>query len=189
MAPAAGQSGGFSETGRETVWRGRRLAMARGSFRSPDGEDFQREFLVHPGAVGIIAVDDDGAVSLVRQFRAPMGTTVLEMPAGTCDVDGEPPIETARRELAEEAGLAAAQWEELAPLPVSPGVTNQVTRVYLATGLSSCDAAREGPEERALVVERVPLDQVLDRAAAGERIDAPTLAGVALAIRRLSRTG
>jgi 8-oxo-dGTP pyrophosphatase MutT (NUDIX family) len=187
MPSATGEPAGFSATGSEIVWRGRRLAMARSSFRSPDGEAFEREFLVHPGAVGIIAVDGDGAVCLVRQFRGPMGTTVLEMPAGTCDVDGEPPIETARRELAEEAGLRAAAWEELAPLPVSPGVTNQVTRVYLATELSPCDPAREGPEERAMSVERVPLDEVLDRAAAGERIDAPTLAGVALALRTLSK--
>jgi 8-oxo-dGDP phosphatase len=179
---------GFSALGTEMLWRGRRLAMARARFRSPDGETFEREYAVHPGAVGVIAVDGSGMVVLVRQFRGPMGTTVLEMPAGTCDVEGEDPLDTARRELAEEAGVRAAAWEELAPLPVSPGVTNQVTRVYLATGLSACEPAREGPEERSLTVERVPLDRVLELAAAGERIDAPTLAGVALAMRRLGGT-
>jgi 8-oxo-dGDP phosphatase len=185
MSRASDPGAGFERMSSETLWRGRRLAVDRATFSSPDGESFTREYLVHPGAVGVIAVDEEGAVFLVRQFRGPMGTTVLEMPAGTCDVAGEPPLATAQRELAEEAGLVATEWVELARLPVSPGVTNQVTRVYLATGLASCEPAREGPEERALVVERVPLGEVLGLAAAGVRIDAPTLAGVALALRRL----
>ena len=111
------------------------------------------------------------------------------MPAGTCDVEGEDPLETAKRELAEEAGLRGSSWQELAALPVSPGVTDQVTRIYLATGLSSCEPAREGPEERSLTLERVRLEEVLPLAAAGERIDAPTLAGVALASLRLQEDG
>jgi ADP-ribose pyrophosphatase len=155
--------------------------MERGRFRGPDGDEFDREYMVHPGAVGVIAVDDHGDVTLVRQFRAAMGRTVLEMPAGTCDVDGEPPEDTARRELAEEVGLVASHLELLAPLPVSPGVSNQVTTVYLATGLTAGETDREGPEERAMTMERVPLDRVIEMAADGELIDAPTLAAVALA--------
>jgi ADP-ribose pyrophosphatase len=141
--------------------------------------------MVHPGAVGVIAVDEVGVVTLVRQYRGPMGQTVLEMPAGTCDVDGEPAETTARRELAEEVGLVADRLELLAPLPVSPGVSNQVTTVYLATGLSHCDTDREGPEERAMTIEHVAVDEVIEMAARGELIDAPTLAAVALARRVL----
>jgi ADP-ribose pyrophosphatase len=165
------------------------VAVETRRFRDPDGDEFERDFLLHPGAVGIIALHDDGTVTLVRQFRGAMGRTVLEMPAGTCDVDGEPAIDTARRELAEEAGLVASRLDLLAPLPVSPGVSNQVTTVFLATGLTTCDTEREGPEERAMTVERVPLDKVVAMAAAGELIDAPTLAAVALALCAVAARG
>lgn len=176
----------FETLGKEIVWRGSRVAMERATFRGPGGDEFQREYTVHPGAVGVVALHDDGTVTLVRQFRGPMGRGILEMPAGTCDVDGEDPEATARRELAEEVGLEAAHWEFLAPLPVSPGVTNQVTRAYLATGLTEVPTDRDGPEERAMVVERVRLDEVVALAARGELIDAPTLAAVALAERALA---
>jgi ADP-ribose pyrophosphatase len=184
-SPTARQAGFVALDG-EIVWRGRRVSMQRRRFRDPDGAEFDREYMVHPGAVGVIAVDDDRFVTLVRQFRGPMGTTVLEMPAGTCDVDGEGAEQTARRELAEEVGLVASRLELLAPLPVSPGVSDQVTTVFLATGLTECDTDREGPEERAMTVERVALDAVIEMAAEGELIDAPTLAAVALARRALA---
>jgi 8-oxo-dGDP phosphatase len=180
------ETAGFVALEGEIIWQGRRVAMERRRFRSPDGEEFDREFMRHPGAVGVIAVDTDGMVVLVRQFRGPMGRTVLEMPAGTCDVEGESEEETARRELAEEVGLRADRWESLAPLPVSPGVSDQITSVFLATALQACDTDRAGPEERAMTIERVPLDQVVKMAADGELIDAPTLAAVALALRSLA---
>ena len=180
---------GFVALGGRVVWRGPRVAVETRRFSDPSGVEFERDVLVHPGAVGVIAVDEEGIVTLVRQFRGAMGRTVLEMPAGTCDVDGEPLEETARRELAEEAGLVATHIERLAPLPVSPGVSNQITTVFLATGLTPCDTEREGPEERAMTVERVPLDRVLDLAAQGELIDAPTLAAVALALCAVAARG
>jgi 8-oxo-dGTP pyrophosphatase MutT (NUDIX family) len=164
-----------------TAWEGRRLTIRRRRYRGPDGGEFEREFAQHPGAVGVIAVDEDERVVLVRQFRVPMEDWVLEMPAGTRDVEGEAPEETARRELAEEVGVHADHWQLLAALPVSPGVTDQVTRVYLATGLSQGETARDGPEERAMIVERVALSEILARVAGGELMDAPTVAGVALA--------
>jgi ADP-ribose pyrophosphatase len=189
MDSPAARASGFVVLDSETIWQGRRVAMKRGRFLDPEGGEFDREYMVHPGAVGVIAVDDDGVVTLVRQFRGAMGTTLLEMPAGTCDVPGELLEETARRELAEEVGLIAARLELLAPLPVSPGVSNQVTTVFLATGLTACDTDREGPEERAMTIQRVPLDQVTQLAAKGEMIDAPTLAAVALARRVLETRG
>lgn len=187
-SPNAGESE-FVALGSRISWQGSRVAIETGRFRDPDGNEFERDFLRHPGAVGVIAVDDAGVVTLVRQFRGAMGRTILEMPAGTRDVDGEPAEETARRELAEEAGLSASRMELLAPLPVSPGVTNQITTVFLATGLTEGDTQREGPEERAMTIERVPLRDVVSMAAAGELIDAPTLAAVALATRALEARG
>ena len=181
MDTSGGPESGFVGLDAQVVWQGRRVGMERRAFLDPDGVRFDREFMMHPGAVGVIAVNDEGFVTLVRQFRGPMGTTVLEMPAGTCDVPGEPAEETARRELAEEVGLVASRLELLAPLPVSPGVSNQVTRVFLATGLSGCPTEREGPEERWMTVEQVRLGDVIAMAADGELIDAPTVAGVALA--------
>jgi 8-oxo-dGDP phosphatase len=185
MDRPSARTSGFVVLDGEVIWQGRRVAMERRAFLDPTGQEFDREFMVHPGAVGVIAVDDDGIVTLVRQFRGPMGTTILEMPAGTCDVPGESLETTARRELAEEVGLVASRLELLAPLPVSPGVSNQITTVFLATGLTTCDTDREGPEERAMTVQRVALDRVLQLAADGEMIDAPTLAAVALAARAL----
>ena len=189
MDQPSARASGFVVLDGEIVWQGRRVAMERRRFRDPSGQEFDREYMVHPGAVGVIAVDDDGIVTLVRQFRGPMGSTVLEMPAGTCDVPGEPLETTARRELAEEVGLVASRVELLAPLPVSPGVSNQITTVFLATGLSPCDTDREGPEEEAMTLQRVALDRVLQLAAEGELIDAPTLAAVALAARALKTRG
>jgi 8-oxo-dGDP phosphatase len=180
---------GFVSLDSEVLWQGRRVAMRRGRFLTPDGEAFDREYMDHPGAVGVIAVDDDGVVTLVRQFRGPMARTVLEMPAGTRDVAGEPALETGRRELAEEVGLRASRWEELAALPVSPGVSDQITTVFLATGLSECPLEREGPEERAMTIERVSIDEVTSMVAAGELMDAVTVAGIALARAALARRG
>jgi len=187
-SPNAGESGFVALEG-HTSWQGSRVGIETRRFRDPDGNEFEREFMRHPGAVGVIAVDDAGVVTLVRQFRGPMGRTILEMPAGTQDVEGEPAEETARRELAEEAGLSASRMELLAPLPVSPGVSNQITTVFLATGLTEGDTDRDGPEERAMTIERVRLRDVVSMAAAGELIDAPTLAAVALATRALEARG
>ena len=189
MTTQRGGASGFVSLGSEVLWRGRRVGMRRGSFRAPDGEQFESEYMDHPGAVAVIAVDDDRRVTLVRQFRGPMGRTVLEIPAGTRDVSGEAAEETGRRELAEEVGLRAERWEQLAPLPVSPGVSDQITTVFLATGLSECPRGREGPEERAMTIERVPIDDVVAMVGAGELMDAVTVAGVALAREVLERRG
>ncbi len=189
MATQSDGASGFVSLDSEVIWQGRRVAMRRGRFRAPDGEGFDREYMDHPGAVGVVAVDEERRVTLVRQFRGPMGRTVLEMPAGTRDVAGEPALETGRRELAEEVGLHAAHWEELAALPVSPGVTDQVTVVFLATGLSEVPLDREGPEERAMTIERVPIDDVAPMVTSGELMDAVTVAGIALARQALERRG
>ena len=115
-------------------------------FRHDDGEEVEREVVGHPGAVAIVAHDDEH-VWLVRQPREAAGEqALLEMPAGKLDVAGEPALETARRELAEEIGKAAADWRELVSFYTSPGFTDERVDVYPATGLS--DAPRPRPTRR-----------------------------------------
>ena len=114
-----------------------------------DGERFRREVIRHKGAVAVLAVDGDEVV-LVRQWRAPLATTVLEVPAGTRDVPDEDPETTARRELEEEAGVRAEHLERLCEVWNAPGWSDQRTIVFLATGLTDVPRRPSGPEEAAL---------------------------------------
>jgi ADP-ribose pyrophosphatase len=155
----------------------------------PDDKPFDRFVIRHPGAVTIVPVHDDGTVTLVRQYRAPVDTLVLEIPAGTRDKDGESPEATARRELAEEAGLEATYWELLLGTWNSPGISDQQTLIYLATGLSSIPARPDGVEEGYMTVETIHLDDVDALVAAGSLKDETTVLGLYLARQRLSDRG
>ncbi len=100
------------------------------------GPAFDRDVVVHPGAVGIIALDADERVLVVHQYRHPVGHRLVELPAGLLDVAGEPYLDAARRELYEEAHVRADQWSVLVDLFTSPGMTNESVRIFLAQGLS-----------------------------------------------------
>lgn len=176
---------GFRQLGERRAFQGHLFSVATVRFRDPDGADFERDVVRHPGAVSIVAVAEDRTVTLVRQVRAPIGGTVLEAPAGTCDVDGEDPEATARRELAEEAGLEAAHLERLGTVLNSPGYTDQRTIVFLATGLSPCAPGPEGVEERWMTLETASLDDVEHLVDTGRLMDATTIAGLLLARTRL----
>ena len=141
-----------------------------------------REVVRHPGGVCVAAVDEDGTVAIVRQFRYPFGTHLYELPAGKLE-PGEEPLPAAMRELSEETGLEAERWEELGALYTSPGFSTEKLYLYLATGLRRGEAHPD-PNEF-LDVERVPLDELVERAAAGGICDAKTVAGALLAQRRL----
>ncbi len=135
----------------ETVFRG--FTSSRwptATFTAPDGTRFERDIVRHPGAVAVVAVTDDGAVVLVRQYRASVDRWILEIPAGTRDVDGEPAAETAGRELAEEAGYRADRLTLLAEILNTPGFCDESTGIYLATGLTPVPDERHGVEERYL---------------------------------------
>ena len=166
------------------IWR---VSTAR--FRAPDGEEFSRDVVRSPGAVGVVPiwVDAEGtpSVVLVRQFRAPYEELVLEIPAGMRDKPGEPPEETARRELMEEVGLQASDMVHLLDMYPSPAMTDSVTTVYLATGLSPVARELHGPEERHMEVLHLPLEVALEGIDRGEIRDAKTVAGLLLAERRL----
>lgn len=172
---------GFERDGEQILHQGHVIRLVHGSYRAPDGEPFERDLVRHPGAVTVVPVHQDGTVTLVRQLRPSVWEGVLEAPAGTCDVDGEPPEETARRELAEEAGLKAERLQRLASVYNSPGITDQRTVLYLATGLSPCETDRAGIEERWMEVESVHLSDVDRLVAEGRLRDATTILGLLLA--------
>jgi ADP-ribose pyrophosphatase len=134
----------------------------------------------------VVAVTEGGDVLLVRQYRGAVDRELLEIPAGTRDVDGEPPEETARRELLEEVGVDARHLRFLGSMYNSPGFCDQETYLYLATGLDPGTPARHGPEEESMEVVALPLTDVDRLLAGGDLIDAQTLVGLLLARRVLA---
>lgn len=188
MAPdradgAADGAQGFHALGEQPIFDGHVFSVRKVQVAGPGGERFDRDIVRHPGAVSVVPLHGDGTVTLVRQHRVAIGAAVLEAPAGTCDAEGEDAADTARRELAEEAGLLARHLEPLGEIYNSPGYTDQRTRLYLATGLEPCDKAPAGVEERWLTVERVPLTGVESLVASGRLLDATTIVGLFLARR------
>jgi ADP-ribose pyrophosphatase len=158
------------------VFEGKIVDVHEGTFRHEDGEEVSRQWVVHPGSVGIVAHDGD-RIWLVRQPREATGDPdLLELPAGKLDEEGEGPLECARRELAEEIGKAADHWEHLTTFYTSAGFTNEECHVYLATGLH--DEPGQEIEGERIDIEGVPLSE-LDATIAGCR-DAKTLIGLLL---------
>ena len=144
---------------------------------TPDAEPLQRQFTVHPGAVGILAVDDQERVALVRQYRHPVRHRLIEPPAGLLDVAGEDYLIGAQRELAEEVGLAASDWRVLAEEFTSPGGLSESMRMYLARGLTEAPApdgfVKHG-EEAHMDIVWASLDDLVETVLAG-RVHSPTL--------------
>jgi 8-oxo-dGTP pyrophosphatase MutT (NUDIX family) len=171
--------------GETEVFSGWIISVAQVDLVDPEGNAFSRDIVHHPGAVAIVAVDDDRQVTLVRQFRTAAGRAILEIPAGTRDVTGETPEVTARRELAEEAGLAAGEVTLLVSTYNSPGFSDQLTLIYLATKLSPCATDRVGVEERWMTLERVALDDVEALVSSGQLVDETTILGLLLARQAL----
>jgi 8-oxo-dGTP pyrophosphatase MutT (NUDIX family) len=180
---------GFRRVSEEELLQAWLFRVDRFHLRDPDGRPFDRFVIRHPGAVTVVPVHDDGTVTLVRQYRAAVDALVLEIPAGTRDKAGEPPEATARRELGEEAGLEATRWELLVGTWNSPGVSDQHTLVYLATGLTPRAARPDGVEERFMTVERIHLRDLDDLVARGDIKDETTILGLYLARQRLAAGG
>jgi len=163
-------------------FKGNVVSVRTDEVRMSDGTVATREVVEHPGAVGVVALDEQDRVVLINQYRHPIRRYLDELPAGLLDVPGEPALDAARRELFEEAGLAASDWRVLIDLYTSPGMTDEAIRVFLARGLSDV-AERFAPEheEITLTVSRVPLDEAVRRALAGEITNAAAVAGVCAA--------
>jgi ADP-ribose pyrophosphatase len=141
--------------GGEVVWEGRIGKVRVDRFRYDDGEEAEREIVEHPGAVGIVAHDGE-TLYLVRQPREPVGEkALLELPAGKLDEDGESPLDTAQRELAEEIGKGARTWQHLTRFYTSPGFANEECHLFMATDLYD-EKAHTDENERIEIVE-VPL--------------------------------
>jgi 8-oxo-dGTP pyrophosphatase MutT (NUDIX family) len=176
----------FDRLSSERVFEGAIVAVDRERYRYPDGEVVTREIIRHPGAVGIVPVDDEH-VWLVRQPReAADDPNMLEIPAGKLDEEGESPLETGKRELAEEIGRGADEWEHLTTFLTSVGVMDEQVHLYLATGLHDREVEPPDHDERIEIVPW-PLDRLDD--AIAETRDAKTLVGLLMLHRRLHRTG
>ncbi len=170
----------------ETVFEGRIFDVARAQVRFEDGEEATREYVDHGGAVAIVAYDDE-QLWLVRQPREAIERDdVLELPAGRLDREGEAPLAAAQRELAEELGLEASEWQHATTYYSSSGFTNEEIHVFLATGLERLDQRPEAEEDERLEVVTWPLDQ-LDGAIEATT-DAKTLIGL-LWLRRARDAG
>jgi ADP-ribose pyrophosphatase len=148
----------------------------------PDGDTVGREVVEHPGAVAVLALDEAGRVLLIRQYRHPVSALLWEIPAGLRDVDGEPPLAAAQRELLEEAGYRAAHWRVLADFFSSPGIITERLRIFLARGLTEVPAAERSyvrrHEEAQLVVAWLSLDEAVAAFLAGDLRNGVTAVGI-----------
>jgi 8-oxo-dGDP phosphatase len=155
---------GFVRRSERSLHRWHVWDLVEGAYASPTGEHFERTFVRSPGAVSIIAVDETAqppTVVLIKQWRAAMEAEMWEVPAGMRDIDGEDPVATARRELIEEVGIDAADWELLTVFLPSVGITDGSHHVYLARGLTDVGATAHGPEEEHIVMVRPSLSEAL----------------------------
>ena len=177
----------FERIASDTVYEGKIVTVHKDTVRyDDDGEEAEREYVGHPGSVAMVAHDGE-KVFLVNQPREPVGEQrVLELPAGKLDVEGEEPLACAKRELAEEIGKSASEWELMkGPYYASVGFTNEKIWIYLATGLG--DAEAEADENERIEIEAVPLadlDALIDRV-----VDSKTLIGLMLLRSRLQAKG
>jgi ADP-ribose diphosphatase len=165
--------------------RGRYLTFRVDTIERADGSRSERDVVGHPGAVVVVAIDDDDRVLLVRQWRTPAERVLLEIPAGTLDVDEtigetEDPDRAARRELEEETGYRAGSWQRLASFWTAPGFASELMHLYLATNLSTAHPdERLGPDEdEHLHLVRLPFAAAVDAALRGEIADAKSLVGL-----------
>lgn len=163
------------------VFTGRVLTLNLEQVRLPNGQVAELEIAHHPGGAAVVAIDAKGRVCLLRQFRHAAGGWLTELPAGKLD-GGEPPLECARRELAEEAGVSARRWDKLGEFFSSPGVLTEVIHLFLAQDLEPADASPEDHE--VLEATWVPLQDAIDLAASGRLRDAKSLIGLLWARER-----
>lgn len=164
------------------VFKGRVLTLNLEQVRLPNGRVAELEIAHHPGGAAVVALDASGRVCLLRQFRHAAGGWLTELPAGKLD-DGEPPLECAQRELAEEAGMLARRWDRLGEYFSSPGVFTEVIHLFLARDLEATEARPE--EHEVFEASWIPLDEAVALAAGGQLHDAKTLIGLLWARDRL----
>ena len=169
----------------EPVEEGRVWDVRSDTFRYGEGE-IVRQYVDHPGAAAVVAVDDEGRVLLIQQYRHPIRRRDWEIPAGLLDVEGEEPLETARRELAEEVDLEAERWESLVSIFTTPGGNDEVVHLFLARGLRSVGTPHDREDEEADIrQEWMPLGQAVEGVLAGRFRNGILAVGVLAASHRL----
>jgi ADP-ribose pyrophosphatase len=170
----------------DTAFSGRVVSVRRDIVAMPGGTTSQRDVVVHPGAVGVVALHE-GQVLLVNQYRHPVTRRLDELPAGLLDVAGERALRCAQRELKEEAGFAADTWHVLADLLTSPGMTDESIRLFLARDLRAVERDVQEHEELEMTTRWLPLDAAVRAVLAGEIENAACVAGVLAADAALRR--
>ncbi|MFI6643445.1 NUDIX domain-containing protein [Streptomyces sp. NPDC050504] len=160
----------WTVTATETPFRGNKTSVRTDEVVMPDGTVARRDYQVHPGSVAVLALDDEGRVLVLRQYRHPVRQKLWEIPAGLLDVPGENPLHAAQRELYEEAHVKAEEWHVLTDVYTTPGGCDEAVRVFLARDLSEAEGERfEVSEEEAdMELARVPLDELVRGVLAGE---------------------
>jgi ADP-ribose pyrophosphatase len=165
----------------EVVYAGKFFNVHRDIVRLPDGAQAVRDYLRHPGAVAIVALTAEGRVVLERQYRYPLARDFVEIPAGKVD-EGEAHLDTAKRELLEETGYAAAQWTRLGLIHNAIGYSDEGIELWLATGLEKREAKLDA--EEFLEVFSLPFEEALAMAADGRISDVKTIIGLFWAASR-----
>jgi ADP-ribose pyrophosphatase len=169
----------FPVAGSSDIYRGKVMALRADEVVMPGGRAARREIIEHPGAVAIVALDPDDRLMMIYQYRHALGRRLWEMPAGLLDVAGEDPLETARRELREEAGLEAVEWAVLLDIAPSPGFSDESVRVFLARGLTEVGRPEMHDDEEADLTTRwVTLSVAVRMVLAGTIVNGVTAAAV-----------
>jgi len=165
---------------RRVIYEGKIIRLTLDTVQLPNGATAELEIVHHPGGAAVIALDAENRVCVLRQYRHAAGGWLWELPAGKLD-NGEAPLLCAQRELEEEAGMQAADWQSLGKIVSSPGVFTEVIHLYLARALSAVPTRRE--EHEVIEVHWLPWSEALRMAQTGEIEDAKTLAGLLRALK------
>jgi len=156
------------------------ITVRTDNVRMPDDQNAERTVVTHPGAVAVLALDDAQRVLMIRQYRHPVGRQLWEIPAGLRDADGESPLRTAQRELLEETGYQAREWDTLVDYFTSPGFSTERIRIFLARGLEKADNTdheREA-EEKFIVADWLPLEEAVGLVLAGKLHNSAAITGI-----------
>lgn len=176
-------SSGFAVVSSRVAYAGEMLTNETVSVRTPDGDIVERQVVRHPGAVAVVAIHQ-GQLVFVKQYRAAIDDELLEIPAGKIDVPGEPPAETARRELIEEVGLDPQHVELLGEFYPAAGFSDEVLTIFAATDCVEVERQVDGVEEAHSQIVRFPVEQVDELLAPGKLLDAKSVIGLTWARER-----